>query len=135
MESSLRRCRDGSPTGVSVVTGSHLPTGRYPEPRRDSPRSGGELSGWGTTRVLNTDEDGSPFIEPYEAGADQRVRIEIPLDIQQAKAATEDAGVLWRLSTRRSFESCLEAGFEVRGFRRDRISQRCWYLLGKGGSS
>ena len=93
-----------------------------------------EASGWASVAVVNADADGNPQDEPGELPPSPRLRVEIPLDIQPVKASAEGAGALWRASTRGAFESCLEAGYAVTGFQRDETSDRCWYLLERGGT-
>lgn len=80
-------------------------------------------------------ESGSPV--PLEADLPpvDRLRVEIPFDIQQAKKASPQAGRQWRSSTRRAFQHYLKQGYCVQGFRRDPDSNRCWYLLSSGGDA
>ena len=48
-----------------------------------------------------------------------RVRVEIPPNIQAAKAERPEMGPAWRSSTRRAFETYLGLGYRVEAFYRD----------------
>jgi predicted GNAT superfamily acetyltransferase len=62
-----------------------------------------------------------------------RVRVEIPLSIQDFKVAHPDAAPAWRASTRRAFEHYLARGYRVEAFYRDAVDQSCFYGLEKEG--
>jgi predicted GNAT superfamily acetyltransferase len=63
------------------------------------------------------------------AAAPPRVRVEVPASIQEVKAARPEEAAAWRAATRRAFESCLESGYRVTAFYRERETGRCFYGL------
>ena len=84
---------------------------------------------WRGASIVNLAPDGGLEDPPYELPHERRVRVEIPYDIQQVKAADPEAGARWRQATRHALEGYLEAGYTVRGLLLDRDDQRCFYLL------
>lgn len=67
---------------------------------------------------------------PYEADLPDadRVLVEIPASINEAKQASPDAGPRWRNSTRRAFQHYLGRGLAVRGFHSLPEGRRAYYL-------
>ena len=55
--------------------------------------------------------------------------MEIPVDVQQAKAESPAAGAEWRACTRRTVQGYFERGYRVVAFRREMPADRCFYLL------
>lgn len=84
---------------------------------------------WRQASIVNLAPEGGLADPPYELPHEERVRVEIPYDIQQVKAADPEAGWRWRRATRHALEGYLEAGYVVRGLLLDRDDQRCFYLL------
>jgi predicted GNAT superfamily acetyltransferase len=60
------------------------------------------------------------------------VRVEIPADILAVRDETLDVARRWRASTRKAFLHYLEKGYEVKGFHRDAVSGRYFYVLTGG---
>jgi predicted GNAT superfamily acetyltransferase len=60
------------------------------------------------------------------------VRVEVPEDIQQVRAASPETARRWRATTRRAFLWYLDRGYVVQGFSRDATTRRCFYLLQPG---
>ncbi len=87
---------------------------------------------WAEAPVLNVTPEGEPT-EDQELPEAERVKIEIPADVQVEKAADAEAGGRWRASTRLAIERSLEAGLVVQGFERDAASGRGRYRLGRTG--
>lgn len=79
--------------------------------------------------VANTREQNGRIVpveaEPPEA---ELVRVEIPVRIQDSKAADSGAGQAWRLSTRRAFEALLARGQRVHAFYHSAASGRSFYV-------
>lgn len=88
---------------------------------------------WVEASIVNLAADGGLSEPPYELPHERRVRVEIPYDIQQVKAADETAGASWRRTTRHALEGYLEAGYAVLGLLRNPRERRCFYLLELGG--
>lgn len=88
-----------------------------------------EASEWAAASIVNMAADGGLAEPPYELPHERRVRVEIPHDIQQVKAADPQAGELWRRATRHALEGYLEAGYAVRGLLRDAAQKRSFYLV------
>lgn len=63
--------------------------------------------------------------------SDPAVRIEVPADIQQVKAASPDVARAWRTTSRGAFLWYLEHGYRVRGFLSGAAEGRCYYLLAR----
>ncbi len=59
------------------------------------------------------------------------VRVEVPQDVQELKQRAPAAAAAWRATTRRAFQHYLESDYTVRGFVRDRLEHRCYYLLAR----
>jgi predicted GNAT superfamily acetyltransferase len=92
--------------------------------------------------VVNTREGAAgpePVVaEPPAASAAPAVRVEIPEDVQAVRDADRAAAALWRASTRRALEACLERGDRVAGFFRlpdpaHPGAHRSFYWLRSGG--
>lgn len=81
--------------------------------------------------IVNTELDvtGSPVPIKTILPETPAVRIEIPADIQTAKATSMQRAGEWRASTRYAFMFYLQRGYEVSGFFRDDGSNRCLYLV------
>lgn len=90
--------------------------------------SGGRvaLSSDGGAPVVNVESGGAPRYDPFGADA-ERVRIEIPADIEPLVAADKESLLRWRLSTRAAFQMYLARGYRLRGF--ERGGERGWYVL------
>ncbi|HEV2130104.1 MAG TPA: hypothetical protein VGR27_03350 [Longimicrobiaceae bacterium] len=87
-------------------------------------------SRWRMSSVLNPapGERAHPEVtEPIPAAAE--LRIQIPLDIHQVKAASAMEAAEWRTVTRHAFLHCFERGYRVVGFYRDDAAERGYYLL------
>jgi predicted GNAT superfamily acetyltransferase len=93
--------------------------------------AGEDASGWESVPVANTDATGAPLDGDFELAQTMQARVEIPIDIQQAKAVTEEAGRRWRQCTRRAFREYFSRGLRVVGFDRGKETGRCFYLLRK----
>ena len=63
----------------------------------------------------------------------ERVRVEIPPDIQALKRRTIEHAAQWRAMTREAFQFYLKNGYEISLFYRDRSSAHCFYCLRKRG--
>ncbi len=73
---------------------------------------------------------GAPILETSDELPDAPlVRIEIPENLQELKAADLDRAVAFRAATRRAFETCLGRGYRVEAFCRDPETARCFYCL------
>lgn len=86
-----------------------------------------------TAPVVN-EEPGSPGTpHPVEAPLPSApaVRVEIPEDIQRAKAEDHARALRWRATTRRAFLWYQERGYRVTAFRRDPETRRCFYLVAR----
>jgi predicted GNAT superfamily acetyltransferase len=57
------------------------------------------------------------------------VLIEIPTDLQAIIASTPEVAGAWRMATRASFQRAMRRGYDVTGLRRDRATNRSFYLL------
>ncbi len=94
-----------------------------------------EVNNW---PVVNTELDGSGNPRPLESPGNlpdvPALRVEIPENIQQAKAEYESAGRRWRHCTRVAFQHYLSRGYKITRFYRDRESHRCFYVLERSRS-
>ncbi len=86
-----------------------------------------------TAPVVNSElrADGSPNPVDAELPSATAVRVEVPEDIQRAKADSHQVALRWRATTRRAFLWYLERGYRVTGFRRDPDTHRCFYLVAR----
>lgn len=87
------------------------------------------------TGIVNAGRDGgprAPTLPPAGAGPD-RLRIEIPHDVQQLKVDDPDSAMRWRASTREAFLGLAERGYEVDAFFREPATGRCFYGLRRSG--
>jgi chorismate synthase len=55
--------------------------------------------------------------------------LEIPSNLQQVVARTPDIAATWRAATRDYFRRALRGGYEIAGLRRDRATDRAFYIL------
>ena len=60
------------------------------------------------------------------------LRLEVPVDLERLMAAGSPEPLAWRAASRRTLEACIEAGYRVRGFYRDREADRSFYWLARG---
>ncbi len=70
----------------------------------------------------------SQTIPPGEAPL---VRVQIPRDIHQVKAASPEVAAGWRTSTRAAFLQYFKRGYQVVGFYCEDAAERCYYLLAR----
>jgi predicted GNAT superfamily acetyltransferase len=82
----------------------------------------------------HTQEDGTITPTDKELVDTDRVRVEIPPDIQTMKRRLPDEAGRWRHVTRRAFEHYLPKGYSVDGFYREADRNRCFYVLIRGGT-
>jgi len=61
-----------------------------------------------------------------------RVRVEVPTDINTLQESDRNQAIAWRHSTRAAFSRALAAGLTVQGFVIDECAHRGYYLLAKG---
>ena len=87
---------------------------------------------WSSAIVLNVDDDGEPLPSPLGAEGGRRVRVEIPLDIDELVPKREATRRRWREATRAALEWGLAEGYRVLGFDCSTPARRCWYLLARG---
>jgi predicted GNAT superfamily acetyltransferase len=87
--------------------------------------------------------DALPILSPFPrsgdliAGAKQNgdapLLIEVPSDLQQVVSDSPATAERWRMGTREHFQHAFEHGYDVIGFRRDRVAGRAYYLLAPRG--
>jgi predicted GNAT superfamily acetyltransferase len=90
-----------------------------PETERALAGEIGDTTAWLAAPVVG----GSP--PPHH----ERLRIEVPEDIQDVKRNDPAAATHWRQSTQTAFLACFRLGYRVTGFQRDPATGRCYYLL------
>lgn len=73
--------------------------------------------------------------EPSASFGSEKVRIEVPANIQELKESDVAEAATWRSSTRWAFESCLARGYRVEAFYRDAPTGRCFYCLETGSAA
>lgn len=80
--------------------------------------------------IANTRLESDGRVCPFEGEPPEApmVRIEIPVRIQEVKAAESTAGQSWRLSTRRAFESLMARGQRIHAFYHSAASGRSFYV-------
>jgi chorismate synthase len=76
--------------------------------------------------------DAAPVVNVRDLPSTGPVRVEVPEDIQQVRAASPEVARRWRATTRRAFLWYLDRGYVVQGFSRDATTRRCFYLLQPG---
>jgi predicted GNAT superfamily acetyltransferase len=89
-----------------------------------------DTSEWLDVPVVNTDGLGRPKPEDFTLPRIQRVRVEVPADIQSVKNQDPELGKVWRRCTRRALEHYMtDLGFRARCFFRGPNTGRCYYAL------
>ncbi|CAN5708866.1 MAG: hypothetical protein H0U67_10885 [Gemmatimonadetes bacterium] len=83
------------------------------------------------TAALNTIDDGYDHQSraPAVASGEGQIRIAIPLDIHEVRAASTERAREWRESTRASFLAAMSDGYRVKTFETDRNSGHGDYVL------
>ncbi len=84
-----------------------------------------------TWAVVNTEPGPNNSIIPVEVELvrAEKVRIEIPAEIEQVQAAAGGLATVWRRNTRRAFTHYLNQGYSVETFYR--AENRCFYALSR----
>lgn len=77
----------------------------------------------------DTQRDGTITPADRDLIDSDRVRVEIPSDIQAMKRHSPEEACRWRHVTRRAFVNYLSHGYSVDGFYREPDTSRCFYLL------
>jgi chorismate synthase len=77
----------------------------------------------------NHDRESVPASVPAARGRHPQIRIAIPLNIHEVRAASPERAREWRESTRASFLAALRDGYRVRTFETDREIQQGCYIL------
>jgi len=90
-----------------------------------------DASLYGQAPIVNTVVEGTTILPvERELVEDNRVRIEIPSDLEAIKNNESAASAkTWRLNTRRAFLWYQERGYTVDGFVTDAQTGRCFYCL------
>jgi predicted GNAT superfamily acetyltransferase len=89
-------------------------------------------------RALPSAHD-APVLTPFPQPGDRRIDepdapvaiIEIPTDFQELVAGSPEAALEWRVATRTHFQWAFRHGYAVAGFRRDRITNRSFYVIAR----
>lgn len=82
------------------------------------------------TPIVNTKVEGTLVLPAdQELMEHERLRIEIPNDIEAIKNASMARANEWRLNTRRAFLWYQEQGYTIEGFVTDPQTRRCYYCL------
>lgn len=73
--------------------------------------------------------DGIPLLEDARSDCPPRLKIAIPLDVNDVLRQDPSAGATWRMRTRPAFLWAFENGYRVDGFARDPQAALAYYLL------
>ena len=90
------------------------------------------IASWELDRVRPrppANADGIPLLDGTPTECPPRLKVAIPLDINEALRNDPSAGATWRMRTRPAFLWALENGYKVDGFARDPKAQLGYYLL------
>lgn len=98
---------------------------------RDGDGSPGVPADDGASLPMVTPDAGDAVAAAALASA-PALRIEVPIDLHRILVEAPERAARWRAYTRAAFLSCLEQGHRVRGFHRDLVSGRAWYILARG---
>jgi len=88
-----------------------------------------EASPLAVGRKADTDPNSPPVLK--EGSGEERIRIEIPRDIHLVRSVSGATAKAWRESTRKAFQAAFSDRYEVSGFYREELSERCFYCLHK----
>jgi len=83
--------------------------------------------------VVDTDREGLPRQGEFSLPDADKIRIEVPRNIQVAKNEAPGMGRRWRMATRRCFRHYMGSGWRVTCLTRDH-NDRCYYGLERGGT-
>lgn len=125
----------GSPLHSGLGTDRFVVLWKIADPKVEQVISQGPeaIPGFESAPVVNaaTDYAGVPLPVEKELPLEIMVRVEIPEDIQEVRQRSQEEALQWRRSTRRAFLWYQEHGYQVRGFRRDPVTRRCFYAVGR----
>jgi predicted GNAT superfamily acetyltransferase len=90
------------------------------------------IASWELDRVRPrppANADSIPLLDGTSTECPPRLKVAIPLDINELLRADPSAGATWRMRTRQAFLWALENGYRVDGFSRDPKAQFGYYIL------